>query len=117
MWCENTEIEIRKGTIPRPFGIGLKYNLGQSFIVIHSTNQNNANKCLSVKKETKQQRRDFNSHQVTLPDSQYSSQTGNAIVFKGTKCCPEERLTYSIILEHPQSCILFFFYTENSIKH
>lgn len=62
----------------------------------------------------KQQRREFNSHQITLPDSQYSSQTGNAIVFKGTKCSLEERLTCSIILEHPQS---YFFFIQKTVSN
>lgn len=29
-------------------------------------------------------------------------------MFKGTKCCPEERPTHSVIVEHPQSSVLFF---------
>lgn len=62
MQAEIKKTERRTGTTSCP--LGLKYHLRQC-IYIHTFN-NNANRCLSVKKEPKQQRREFNSHQVTL---------------------------------------------------
>lgn len=58
-------------------------------------------------RKTKEQRKGFNSQQVTLPESQYSSQNSQcSCVSQGTKCCPEER---SDCLQNIRASIFVYF--------
>lgn len=98
----------------------LKYNLRRC---IYSHTFNKPERCKWVPEYLKGKQKNkgkVSIQQVTLPESQYSSQNSQcSCVSQGTKCRPEEK-TVSRISEHPCLYISFFFsFLEyrNSIKH
>lgn len=84
------------------FFLFCKYNLIQC-IYIHSF-RNMKTSAWVLKR--KQQRKDFNSHQFTPSESQYSSQTGNVrVMLKRYKMLSRRKTDFSRVSQHPQSDI------------